>query len=142
MAWFHRALTINRELGLVRGTALQSALAARALGRLGRFDEALELLTTARDLVTGSPAEVLLPKILAGMGAVLTSAGRRDDAERTLLAAVDQAVEQGNTADAADALITLAKLGGAQSTEYRDRAVRLLERMGSPRAARLLTGSD
>lgn len=138
--WFTRALAINRRLGLVRGTALQSALAARALGVLGRFDEALELLTTARDLVAGGSAEVLLPKILTTTGAVLVKADRVGEAERILLDAVDRAGEQGNTADAVDALIALAELGGARSDEYRDRAVELLERMGSPRAARVLAG--
>lgn len=138
LRWFRAALAINRELDLTRGTALQSTFAARALGKLGRYDEAVELLTTARDLVTGGPAEVLLPKILASTGVVLDAAGR--DAEPTLLDAVDRAVAQGNTADAADALITLARLGGPRAVEHRDRAVRLLERMGSPRAARLIAG--
>lgn len=141
MDWFQRALAINRALGLVRGTALQSTLAARALGRLGRFDEALDLFSTARNLVTGSPAAVLLPKILASTGTVLVDAGRPDEAERVLLDAVDLAVEQGNTADAADALITLTRLGGAHVDQHRDRAVRLLEQMGSPRAARLIAGA-
>jgi tetratricopeptide (TPR) repeat protein len=135
-----QALAINRRLGLVRGTALQSTLAARALGSLGRFDEALELLTAARDLVVGGPAAVLLPKILAGTGTVLAAAGRAEEAERALLEAVEHAETLGNTADAADALITLAESGGARADEYRQRAVGLLERMGSPRAARLIAG--
>lgn len=140
LGWFRRALAINRRLGLVRGIALQSTFVARALGELGQFDEALELLTTAHDLVTGSTAEVLVPKILATRGAVLAAAGHRDEAERTLLSSVDKAIVHGNTADAVDALITLAGLGGAGADEHRDRAVRLLEGMGSPRAARLLAG--
>jgi tetratricopeptide (TPR) repeat protein len=138
--WFQQALAINRGLGLVRGTALQSTFVARALGVLGRFDEALELLTTARDLVTGDAAEVLLPKILATTGKVLAQAGLGGEAERALLSAVDEAVALGNTVDAVDALITLADLRGARADEHRDRAVRLLEGMGSPRAARLIAG--
>ncbi|PWW60474.1 tetratricopeptide repeat protein [Actinokineospora spheciospongiae] len=140
LTWFRRALAINRRLGLVRGTALQSALAARALGRLGRVEEALALFAEARDLVTGGPAAVLLPKILAGTGAVLAAAGRVDEARRALLDAVGQAVEEGNTADATDALISLADLGGPDADAHRGQAVRLLEQMGSPRAARLIAG--
>ena len=140
LGWFRQALAINRRLGLVRGTALQSTLAARALGRLGRFDEALDLLTDARDLVVGGPAAVLLPKILASTGTVLLAAGRPEEAEWALLEAVEHAEILGNTADAADALITLAESGGARADEYRQRAVGLLERMGSPRAARLIAG--
>lgn len=139
--WFRRALEINLELGLVRGTALQRTFVGRALGRLGHVDEALEMFAAARDGVTGGPAAVLLPKILASTGAVLAGAGRVEDAERTLLGAVDLAVADGNTADAVDALITLAGLGGARAQEYRERAVPLLERMGSPRAAKVIAGS-
>lgn len=142
LGWFEQALAINHRLGLVRGTALQSTLAARALSRLGRFTEALDLLATARELVAGGPAAVLLPKILATTGAVLDAAGRRDDAERTLLDSVDAALAQGDTADAVDALITLAGMNVSRSDEHRAHAVRLLERMGSPRAARLIAGLD
>lgn len=142
LGWFEQALAINRRLGLVRGTALQSTLAARALGALGRFDEALDLLTTARDLVTGGSAAALLPKILARTGEVLTAAGRTEESERTLLEAVKQAEAFGNTADATDALITLAESGVPRAAEYRRRAIQLLERMGSPRAARLVAGGD
>lgn len=138
--WFGQALAINRDLGLVRGTALQSMLVGRALGRLGRIDEALDMCAAARDAVTGGPAAVLLPKILTSTGAVLERAGRVEDAEHTLSTAVDLALADGNTADAADALIVLARLGGAGAAEYRDRAVSLLERMGSPRAARVIVG--
>lgn len=142
LGWFEQALVINRRLGLVRGTALQSTLAARALGRLTRFDEALDLLTTARGLVTGGSAAALLPKILVTTGEVLLAAGRAEESEHTLLAAVDQAEAFGNTADAADALIALARSGAPKAAEYRQRAIQLLERMGSPRAARLIAGVD
>jgi hypothetical protein len=84
--------------------------------------------------------EVLLPKILATTGKVLAQAGLGGEAERALLSAVDEAVALGNTVDAVDALITLADLRGARADEHRDRAVRLLEGMGSPRAARLIAG--
>ncbi|WP_424186869.1 tetratricopeptide repeat protein [Actinokineospora sp. G85] len=140
LAWFQRALEVNRGLGLVRGTALQTMLAARALGRLGRVDEALAMFAEARDLVTGGPAAVLLPKILASTGAVLAAAGRGAEAERALLAAVEQAMAEGNTADATDALISLADLGGPDEAAHRAQAVQLLEQMGSPRAARLIAG--
>ncbi|WP_460406979.1 NB-ARC domain-containing protein [Actinophytocola sediminis] len=139
LGWFQRALAVNRRLGLVRGTALQSMLVGRALGRLDRFDEALDMFAAARDLVTGGSAAVLLPKILAATGAVLARAGRAAEADRALLAAVDLAVDHGTTADAVDALITLADLGGADAAEHRARAVQLLERMGSPLAAKVIT---
>jgi tetratricopeptide (TPR) repeat protein len=142
LGWFDQALAINRRLGLERGTALQSTLAARALSELGRQDEALELLATARDLVTGGSAAALLPKILATTGAVLTAAGEPEAAARTLIEAVEQADALGNTADAVDALLMLARSGAPEADGYRQRAIQLLERMGSPRAARLLAGAD
>jgi tetratricopeptide (TPR) repeat protein len=141
LGWFERALDINRRLGQVRGTAMQSMMVGRALGKLGRFDDALGQLASAREHAERPEAEAasMIPKILLSTGIVLADAGRHDEAERELLAAVDHAERLGNIAVAADALIELARQADRRqdavaADRYRERAVALYERMGSPRA--------
>jgi tetratricopeptide (TPR) repeat protein len=143
LARFEIALAINERLEMVRGTALQSMLCGRVLGRLGRRDEAVAAFERARALITGTDAESLLPKLLVSLAAV------QDDttAESTLSEALELTESGGFLVVAAKACTALAELSGRRGDveaelAYRNRSAEIIARMdnGTPRTARILVG--
>jgi tetratricopeptide (TPR) repeat protein len=142
---FRKALDINIRRGAGRGTAMQTWFVGRALGALGRVDEAMVTFADAGRLARAADAANLVPRILLDTARVLVDAGRVAEAERVLADAHDLAVEFGLTAIHADVSVARAavaeRLGDAESAQgFRRQAAATYESMGSPRAARLLAG--
>ncbi|MGO1055516.1 NB-ARC domain-containing protein [Crossiella sp. CA198] len=140
LARFRAALEINERLGLTRGTALQSMLVGRALGALGRYEEASLAFARSRDLLAGTDATSILLKVQLSAAVVLAASGADQAAEHAYAEVLATAGERGATAPAADALLGLAELAErradrAAGIEFRQRAAAIFERMGSPRAA-------
>ncbi|TDQ00681.1 NB-ARC domain-containing protein [Labedaea rhizosphaerae] len=139
---FRRALTINEKLGRPRGIALQSWLAGRTLVELGRIDEALSLLASARRFIEHSDGRSLLPRIELTTAAALHAAGRTDEAEDAARSSLEQARELKLTAGEADACVLLARMArdrgdSAAEQQLLHRAEQAYATMGSPRAARI-----
>ncbi|GAA2808767.1 tetratricopeptide repeat protein [Crossiella cryophila] len=137
---FRTALEINERLGLTRGTALQSMMVGRALGALGRYEEALLAFGRSRELLAGTDATSVLLKVQLSAAVVLAASGADRAAEHAYAEVLATAEERGATAPAADALLGLAELAErradrAVGVEFRERAAGMFERMGSPRAA-------
>lgn len=143
LGWFERALEINSELALPRAMGLMTTFIGRALGKLGRVDEALAAFGRARELVESAEAHSLVPKILLSATRVLAEAGLAAEAEEQGAAAIKHARESGASAVEADVLVLLAGVAerrGESGVEYRKAAAAAFERMGSPRAALVLSG--
>lgn len=140
--YFRRALEINERLGRPRGTALQRWFCGRTLARLGRVDEALDVLTRAHAEMSAADGESMVPRIGLSLAEVLLGADRIDEARDAAGAALKSAKESRLTAIEADALEVLARIArraGDVTAErsYLDRAEIVYGTMGSPRAARI-----
>ncbi|WP_091453528.1 NB-ARC domain-containing protein [Actinokineospora iranica] len=141
--WFTSALEINRALGLARGTALQTLFVGRALTRLARHDEAGATLRTALRLAEAADEPVVRAKALIALADLGAGAGDLAAAEAALADAADLATALDNTALLAEVAVLRARAahrGGdtAAAARHRAEAIAAFERMGSPRAARLL----
>jgi tetratricopeptide (TPR) repeat protein len=124
---------------------MQTWFVGRALGALGRIDEATVTFADAARLARTANAADLVPRILFDTAGVLAGADRPAEAERVLSEAHDLAVEFGLSAIQADVSkergILAERLGDAESARaYRRQAAAAYQSMGSPRAARLLAG--
>jgi tetratricopeptide (TPR) repeat protein len=142
LAYFQRALAINRRLGRARGTALLCWLSGQALAKLGHTGEALRTLAEARALMQAADAASLLPQVVLSIGDVLLDADRVDEASTTADEARELARASGLTAAEADALVLLARIArsagdGEAERDWLRQAHAVFARMGSPRAARI-----
>lgn len=145
LGWFRAALDINIRLGTGRGTAMQTLFVGRALAALGSTEEAIATFASARSLAEVADAQTLIPKILLDSAEAYLAAGQLDEAQRALADAHDLAARLGLTAVEAEVAKhrgTLAERRGdtGAADTYRRQAAAAYERMGSPRAARLLAG--
>jgi tetratricopeptide (TPR) repeat protein len=143
LAWFQKTLEINRRLGLGRGTAMQTLHVGRALAGLGRRDKALAHFEDARRLATEVGADRVVAKAMFGAAKVLTDSGREDAADRILAEVGDRAEALGLAdvlAEVAGLRAALARRRGDEpaAEEYVRAEVAAYERMGSPKAARVL----
>jgi tetratricopeptide (TPR) repeat protein len=143
--WFRKSLEINIRRGTGRGTAMQTWFVGRALGALGRVDEATMTFADASRLARAAEAANLVPRILLDTAGVLIDVGRLAEAERALAEAHALAVEFKLTAIRADVSkargVLAERLGDVQlARTYRRQAAAEYGSMGSPRAARLLAG--
>jgi tetratricopeptide (TPR) repeat protein len=143
LAWFQKTLEINRRLGLGRGTAMQTLHVGRALAGLGRRDKALAHFEDARRLATEVGADRVVAKAMFGMAKVLTDSGREGEADRVLAEVGDRAEALGLAdvlAEVAGLRAALARRRGDEpaAEQYVRAEVAAYERMGSPRAARVL----
>ncbi|WP_026424855.1 tetratricopeptide repeat protein [Actinokineospora inagensis] len=137
--WFQSARQINIDLNRARGTALQTLFVGRALTRLGRTDEALAMFTEATDRATAAGADSVVAKSL-----LATAAARPDETLLTRAEAI--ATRLGNSALQAEIHLLRATQAEATgdtpaATIHRTAAATAYERMGSPKAARLLAGT-
>jgi serine/threonine protein kinase/predicted ATPase len=119
--------------------ALGRALDARgmALYESQRFDEALQDLERAGELLAGEPRA--LARVRRHVGLVLIDAGSLDDAERSLFAALDLFRAARHRPGEGMTLSSLGLVHGArgdleESISFHERALLLLEETGSPRA--------
>jgi predicted ATPase/DNA-binding winged helix-turn-helix (wHTH) protein len=110
---------LRRQLESLRGarhqilaTVLATAL-ADALAQAGRADEALAVLDSAITQI-GNAQSFDLPEIFRVKGAILTIAGRHDEAERSLLTALDWARKQSALGWELRAALCLGRLQVAQ----------------------------
>ncbi|WP_020667740.1 NB-ARC domain-containing protein [Amycolatopsis nigrescens] len=145
LEWFRAALDINIRLGTGRGTAMQTSFVGRALAALGEVDEAIATFAGARGLAEAAGEPSLVPRILLDTARTHLDAGDLADAGRVLADANDRATEQDLTAlqaDIAKHRATVAERTGdhQQARTYRHQAAAIYERMGSPKAARILAG--
>ncbi|WP_156893239.1 tetratricopeptide repeat protein [Actinokineospora enzanensis] len=143
--WFRQARDINIRLGRARGTAMQTLFVGRALAGLGRADEALATFTEAAGLAEAAGADSVLAKCLLATAAVHAAAGRPEEADRVLTEAEAIARRLDNSALLAEIHLLLADTAAARgdhatAERHRNAAVAAYERMGSPRAARVLAG--
>lgn len=141
--WFTRALRINQDLQLARGTALQTLFVGRALTRLGRHDEAAATLRLAAELAQAAAEPAVHAKALIAIADLNTRTGQAAAAAAALTAAAELAAETDNTAMLADVALLRARAArasgdSAATAHHRDEAIRAFERMGSPLAARIL----
>ena len=142
LEYFQRALAINERLGRTRGTALQCWLSGRALAKLGRVGEALDVLARARTLMESADAVSLVPRVMLTISEVLLAADRTDDAITEADGALELARSSGLHAVVADALLARASVArrvgdGAAERDYLDQAEAAYATMGSPRAAHI-----
>jgi tetratricopeptide (TPR) repeat protein len=145
LGWFRKSLDINIRLGTGRGTAMQTWFVGRALGALGRVDEAMVTFADAARLARAAEAANLVPRILLDTAGVLVSVDRFAEAASALADAHDLAVEFGLTAIRADvskARGALAERRGEPELAhtFRLEAAASYGNMGSPWADRLLAG--
>lgn len=143
---FEYALAVNERLDLPRAVALQSRLAAGALGKLGRVEDALAMLDQACAGFASLPGEEgMLVRAMLTKAEVLFDAARYAEAVVVLEDVLTRARRDGLRPVVADALVLSARIAerfdNADAVrELRDQAIAEYATMGSPRAAQLLVG--
>ncbi|PPK60540.1 NB-ARC domain-containing protein [Actinokineospora auranticolor] len=145
LRWFREALDINVRLGRARGTAMQTLFVGRALAGLGRAPEALAAFDEAARLAVAAGADSVVAKSLLATATAYAAGGRPDEAEGAAARAEEIAVRLDNSALRAEihllrAEIALSQGDPAAREAHLAAAAAAYERMGSPKAARLLVG--
>jgi tetratricopeptide (TPR) repeat protein len=142
LASFEQSLALHEELDppRPRGVAMQSMMVGRALGKLGRVDEAVVALERARGLATTINDTALLAKILLSSGRVFLDADRDAESTAVLHEALAIARSEARAAVEADTVLLLARLArrgrnAALADEYFQQATDAYQKMGSPEAA-------
>ncbi|WP_253841493.1 NB-ARC domain-containing protein [Actinokineospora globicatena] len=136
--WFSTARDINIALGRKRGTAMQTLFVGRALVGLGRGAEALDTFAEAARLATEADAPSVLAKCLLATAAL-------DPASVLAIAEAEEiATRLDNSALQAEIHLLRANATSDPATakSHRRAAAAAYERMGSPKAARLLADLD
>jgi tetratricopeptide (TPR) repeat protein len=134
---FAESLAINGRLGDRRGIALQSQFCGRALGRLGRADEALAALDRAATLIAEFDDARAASKVAFSRGEVLASAQRDAEAVESLHDAVALGAPLGASELITPPLERLVKLAhqhhdSTAERRYLERLVELHRAGGSP----------
>ncbi|SER12621.1 tetratricopeptide repeat protein [Actinokineospora terrae] len=142
--WFSTARDINIALGRKRGTAMQTLFVGRALVGLGRTAEALDTFAEAARLAAAANAKSVLAKSILATAAVHAANQDHIAADHALADAELLADQLDNSALQAEIHLlraTTARAAGDHTTaeSHRRAAATAYERMGSPKAARLLT---
>ncbi|MBM7773215.1 tetratricopeptide (TPR) repeat protein [Actinokineospora baliensis] len=143
--WFTMARDINVRLDRKRGTAMQTLFVGRALAGLGRTAEALTTFTEAAGLALDAGAHSVLAKAFLATAAAHSTTHHHAEADQALAEAERIAHELDNTALQAEIHLLRATTATTQGDleaahSHRQAAAAAYERMGSPKAARLLAG--
>ncbi|MFJ8039758.1 tetratricopeptide repeat protein [Kitasatospora sp. NPDC096147] len=138
---FEDSLRINENLRQVRGTRLQLHHLGQVLDRRGQWDAAAEVLLRAHRLGDGTD-ERTTARIATTLGGVQLRLGRRRQAVELLEQALAVFVGRDTPTDQAPVLELLAEAASAvgdapAARGYLDRACRIHQATGSPRASEL-----
>ncbi|MFI5527360.1 tetratricopeptide repeat protein [Kitasatospora sp. NPDC051853] len=143
---FEEALRINENLRQVRGTRLQLHHLGQVLERRGQWDAAAEVLLRAYRLGDGADRRTTA-RIATGLGGVQLRLGRHRQAVELLEQALQVFTERDTPTDQAPVLELLAEAALAAgdreaARRHLDRAWRIHQDTGSPRAGELRAGLD
>lgn len=139
VAAYERSRELNLSAGEPRGVALTFFYQGRALGALGRHDEALAMLRRAAGAFDDGGDPRMKARTLIALGSVLSRLDRVGEATELLDQAAVELAGKHYEAEARELLADLAeRTGDAEAAKrHRLRAWQIYEAEGNPRADRL-----